>query len=66
MLSELEKLIAATDEHDFETLDAHMQFCANDLCGLMANIRTHADALEMEVADEHWPLPKYREMLFIK
>jgi glutamine synthetase type III len=23
-----------------------------------------ADALELKVADELWPLPKYREMLF--
>ena len=33
---------------------------------LMDEVRTHADALEMEVADELWPLPKYHEMLFIK
>jgi len=32
----------------------------------MDEVRLHADALECEVADELWPLPKYREMLFIK
>lgn len=30
------------------------------------SIRTHIDKLEMIVDDEMWPLPKYREMLFIK
>lgn len=29
-------------------------------------IRDHADKLEMLVADEAWPLPKYRELLFTK
>lgn len=33
---------------------------------LMEHIRRHADALECVVSDEHWDLPKYREMLFIK
>ncbi len=28
-------------------------------------IRNHADALELMVDDELWPLPKYRELLFI-
>lgn len=29
-------------------------------------IRAHIDALEMIVDDEMWPLPKYRELLFIR
>lgn len=32
---------------------------------LMAEIRDHADALELIVDDEMWTLPKYRELLFI-
>ena len=31
----------------------------------MADLRQTVDALEGEVADEKWPLPKYREMLFV-
>ena len=38
----------------------------NELRPLMEHIRKHADALECVVSDEHWDLPKYREMLFIK
>ena len=32
---------------------------------LMADIREHADALELIVDDEMWTLPKYRELMFI-
>ncbi|MBR5677362.1 MAG: glutamine synthetase III [Paludibacteraceae bacterium] len=32
---------------------------------LMAEIREHADALEMIVDDELWTLPKYRELMFV-
>lgn len=33
---------------------------------LIESIRTHIDELETIVDDEMWPLPKYRELLFIK
>ena len=32
---------------------------------LMAEIREHADALELIVDDEMWTLPKYRELMFV-
>ncbi len=32
---------------------------------LMQDIRSDADKIEGLVSDEYWPLPKYREMLFI-
>ena len=31
---------------------------------VMAEVRKVCDALELSVADDCWPLPKYREMLF--
>ncbi|MBI5873686.1 MAG: glutamine synthetase III [Candidatus Omnitrophica bacterium] len=37
-----------------------------ELKPLMEHIRRHADMLEAVISDEHWDLPKYREMLFIK
>ena len=33
---------------------------------LMEDIRYHVDKLETIVDDEAWPLPKYRELLFIR
>ena len=33
---------------------------------LMDEIRYHIDKLELMVDNEMWPLPKYRELLFIR
>src|SRR5262249_14279043 len=38
---------------------------ADHVVPAMANLRATCDDLEEEVADEFWPLPKYREMLFL-
>lgn len=37
-----------------------------ELKPLMEHIRRHSDMLEVVISDEHWDLPKYREMLFVK
>ena len=66
MMAGVAKLSEAMGKHDFSSTEEHMQFCANDIRSLMDKIRSHADALEGEVADELWPLPKYQEMLFIR
>ena len=66
MMSAVAKLSEAMQNEDFASSKEHMQFCANEIRGLMEEVRSHADALEAEVADELWPLPKYQEMLFIK
>jgi glutamine synthetase len=70
---EANSLVAAAGEletaaavHEFSTVEEHMRYCADVLRSLMDKVRGHADALELEVADEYWPLPKYREMLFVK
>ena len=36
-----------------------------DILNGMIDLRLVVDALEKIVPDELWPLPKYREMLFI-
>jgi len=66
MLAAVVKLGEAIAKHDFATTEEHMQFCAKVILPLMLEVRSHADLLETEVADELWPLPKYQEMLFIK
>jgi glutamine synthetase len=65
MITAVGKLSAAMEE-EFSSIEEHMQYCAKVIRSLMDEVRTHADALEAEVSDELWPLPKYREMLFIK
>ena len=37
----------------------------DQLVPLMEDIRNHVDDLEMVIDDQLWPLPKYRELLFI-
>ena len=38
----------------------------DNVAPLIESIRYHVDKLELIVDDELWPLPKYREMLFIR
>jgi glutamine synthetase len=66
MMAGVAKLSEALKTDGFSSTEEHMQFCAKDLRTLMDDIRSHADILEAEVADELWPLPKYQEMLYIK
>lgn len=66
MMAAVKKLIEASASHDFSSVEEHMSFCAGTMRALMDEVRLHVDALEAEVADELWPLPKYSEMLFIK
>ena len=37
----------------------------DDVVPMLEKIRKHVDSLEMMVDDQMWPLPKYRELLFI-
>ncbi|MGB5466035.1 MAG: glutamine synthetase III [Sedimenticolaceae bacterium] len=66
MMAKVAELSAASVREDFDSTDEHMQFCAKTIRPLMDQVRVYADVLEAELADEQWPLPKYREMLFIK
>lgn len=45
---------------------AHMKHCAEVLLPIMLNLRQAADALEVLIDDDRWPLPTYQEMLFIR
>jgi glutamine synthetase len=66
MMAAVEKLSVAIEKEDFDTIEAHMTFLAHEVRGLMNEVRAAADKLETLVPDSLWPLPKYREMLFIK
>ena len=66
MMEQVDKLSAAIKQHDFVTVEEHMQFCAKIIRPLMDEVRVHADSLEGEIADNLWPFPTYQEMLFIK
>jgi len=49
-----------------ESLHKKAAAYAKDVLPLMDQIRHCADHLEMIVDDELWPLPKYRELLFLR
>jgi glutamine synthetase len=66
MMEKVSKLTLALGNHDFVSVEEHMQYLVNVIRPLMDEVRGFADALEGEVADDLWPLPTYQEMLFIK
>ncbi|MGZ3688562.1 MAG: glutamine synthetase type III, partial [Bdellovibrionota bacterium] len=58
----------ASMAHKVETLgseDDKAKYFAKDVAPAMAEVRSVCDELESIVADDYWPLPKYREMLFL-
>jgi glutamine synthetase len=59
----LEKVITKA-ESMHENLETCAEFLTKQGADAMADVRKVADALEVIVDDDCWPLPKYREMLF--
>ena len=70
LTSDLEKSIAALESsmshHAGGDLAAEAKHFQSEVLPAMLAVRTVADKLETVVADDLWPLPTYREMLFIK
>jgi glutamine synthetase len=57
-----------TAYHKVETLGSEEEkakLLSLDVSTLMAEVRGLCDELESIIADDYWPLPKYREMLFL-
>ena len=65
--SNIEALGRGVDElsEQCEALATALKGCHEEILAGMSNLRQTVDALEKVVADEVWPLPKYREMLFV-
>ncbi len=64
--AEIKKLEKAIDHQATGDLLAHAKHFCNEVLPAMKTVRDVADELETIVADDLWPLPTYREMLFIK
>ncbi|MEN9723052.1 MAG: hypothetical protein RJB38_1038, partial [Pseudomonadota bacterium] len=58
-----EKAFHAAETESSE--EAKAQVLAQKVSVAMAQLRGACDELEAQIADEFWPLPKYRELLFI-
>jgi glutamine synthetase len=69
-ISKFQGAIASLDEaahhHPNGDAYAHAKAIKDNVLPRMAELRTYGDKLETMVADDLWPLPTYREMLFIK
>ena len=61
--AELAKVITKA-EHMHDDLDGQATFLTSTGCETMGEVRDAADAIELAIGDEYWPLPRYREMLF--
>ena len=62
----LASLEVALHHHaDGELID-HAKFARDKVLPAMSTVRTAADKLESLVSDDLWPIPTYREMLFIR
>lgn len=61
----LDQLEGLLSHHESDLSKEAVYFCDTVLPQMEA-VRNFADGLEDVVADDHWPLPTYQEMLFIK
>ena len=55
---------AAHGAHEARDVHDEARAFVNDVIPAQARLREIADELETVVADDLWPLPKYRELLF--
>ena len=58
--------LAKALEHNGGNAHAHAKYFRDKVIPLMVTLRDTGDALELNIPHEIWPLPTYREMLFIK
>ncbi|HLJ95820.1 MAG TPA: glutamine synthetase III [Gemmataceae bacterium] len=61
--SALDKALARHAEGDHLS---HAKYARDAVLSAMATLRAKGDTLESMVADDLWPIPTYREMLFVK
>jgi glutamine synthetase len=70
MVSDLTRSISALDKalhhHAAGDAFAHAKHVRDSVLSAMSDVRKVGDKLEGVVSDDLWPLPTYREMLFIK
>ena len=55
---------AQHEAHEAGSVEAEARAFVEDVIPAQASLRAAADELETMVADDLWPLPKYRELLF--
>jgi len=64
-LTQTDKLAHAAD-HNSANAEKHAKYMRDSVVPAMVTLRELGDQLELMVPHETWPLPTYREMLFVK
>ncbi|HEY0016079.1 MAG TPA: glutamine synthetase III [Longimicrobium sp.] len=62
----LDALVAQNAELGGEDVHSKAYHVRDNVIPAMAQVRSAADRLEKVVPDDYWPLPTYRDMLFVK
>ena len=62
----LTHLVAQNAETGGEDLESKAHHMHDNIIPAMAAVRSAADQLEKVIPDDYWPMPTYRDMLFVK
>ncbi|NND72947.1 MAG: glutamine synthetase type III [Rhodothermales bacterium] len=70
LIEDLQSAIVKLDKASSSISDGHIDtqalYCRDKVLPAMQLVRAACDKLELVVAESSWPLPTYREMLFVK
>ena len=58
--------LAASLDHNSASTERHAKYMRDTVVPGMVALRDLGDQIELMIPHELWPLPTYREMLFIK
>jgi glutamine synthetase len=64
--AQADALAAALDHSSNGAAEKHAKYMRDKIVPAMAKLRLVGDAIEVLTPHEIWPLPTYREMLFVK
>ena len=59
-------VLAALADHSGASAEKHAKYMRDKVVPAMAKLREVGDQIEVLTPHEIWPLPTYREMLFVK
>jgi len=66
LVESLDELVAQNAELGGDDIGEKARHMADNIIPAMTRVRDVADRLEKVVPDDIWPLPSYRDMLFVK
>ena len=64
--AQADALASALDNHAGGSAEKHAKYMRDKVIPLMTKLRATGDEIEVLTPHEIWPLPTYREMLFVK